>query len=116
MPKPMSSVVRFVISTGGADSERTSTSGSAVRRSTDDEHGEQRDAGGDQTQRARVAPAPLVRPRDRRTAAARGPRRAAPRRGSRRDPGVRTGDSGTNSCAASAASAATIAPSQKIQW
>jgi hypothetical protein len=31
-------------------------------------------------------------------------------------PGVRSGDSGTHSCVAIAASAALIAPSQKIQW
>jgi hypothetical protein len=31
-------------------------------------------------------------------------------------PGVRTGDSGTSSCASSAAAAATMAPVQKIQW
>ena len=42
------------------------------------------------------------------------PSTIAPRTSTR--PGVRTGDSGTNSSIAIAATAALIAPSQKIQW
>ena len=65
MPKPTSSVARFVISTGGFMSVSMSTSGSSVRRWSDDPAGEDDDAEREQAERAPVEPAPLVGARDR---------------------------------------------------
>ena len=115
IPKPTSSVATLVISTVGWRSISMSTSGCGVRRWS-------------MTQRLRItAPAansPSVRgspqPHSFAWAIARSgalrPKAStiAPRMSTR--PGVRTGDSGTKISIAIAATAALIAPSQKIQW
>ena len=105
----------FVISTGGLSRVGMSASGCSVRRST-------------ATQIASTATPAAIRPSVRalpqpqslaREMAMSGstsptPSSAAPRQSIR--PGMRSGDSGTHSWVAIAASAALMAPSQKIQW
>ena len=115
MPKPTSTVAKLVIATVGWRSISMSTSGSGVRRCS-------------QTQKLRITapttnrPSVRVSPQPHSLALAIAssgavsprPSTIAPRTSTR--PGVRTGDSGTNSSMKTAASAALIAPSQKIQW
>ena len=92
MPKPTSSVAMFVISTGGFDERRDvgeRLRGAALDRDPDREHGE---AGDDQPERARAAPAPRrSRARCAISGSTRPDARAAARRARRRGPGVRIG-------------------------
>jgi hypothetical protein len=115
MPKPTSSVATLVISTGGLSSVGMSASGCSVRRSTAT-HTASTAAPAASSASVRGLPQPQSLAREIAISgiARPAPSSAAPRTSTR--PGLRSGDSGTHSCVATAASAAEIAPSQKIQW
>ena len=116
MPKPTNSVARLVIATGGSVSSRTFDQ--RLGRAQLDQHpdGEDHEAGGDQPERPAAPPAPRRSPApiaySGSTSAGAEDHRAA----DVDRPGVRTGDSGITSSAATAAITAMPAPSQKSTW